>query len=183
MFDVSLFFPISPSAPLLFLAASLHPLSGRFAQLVPVAHHSALPVSYCYGALPCPIHVSHLPLLSIVVAHAVCCLFSLSFSFCLILPSVSVSMLLFCTPSVGWLRWLFSIFSVHRGRLLLFSFISGPSGIIIRDRNNFLLETIDQQPATSRAACGQGGRAARGARAARSVSGTRRGAGSATCSR
>ena len=43
-----------------------------FAQLVPVAHHSALPVSYCYSALPCPIHVSHLPLVSIVVAHAVC---------------------------------------------------------------------------------------------------------------
>jgi len=37
-------------------------------------------------------------------------------------------MLLFCTPSsVGWLRWLFSFLSVHRSRLLLFSFIFGPS--------------------------------------------------------
>ena len=36
-------------------------------------------------------------------------------------------MLLFCTPSVGWLRWLFYFLSVHRGRLLLFSFIFGPS--------------------------------------------------------
>ena len=63
--------------------------------------------------------------------HSGCsrCLLSLSFSFCLILLSVSVSMLLFCTPSVGyvgWLRWLFSFLSVHRGRLLLFSFIFGP---------------------------------------------------------
>jgi len=73
-----------------------------FARLVPVAHHSALPVSYCYSALPCPIHVSHLPL--VIIVHSGCsrcCLFSLSFSFCLILLSVSV---LFCTPSVGWLR-------------------------------------------------------------------------------
>ena len=49
--------------------------------------------------------------------HSGCsrCLFSLSFSFCLILLSVSVSMLLFCTPSVVCrLRlatfWLFSLF-------------------------------------------------------------------------
>ena len=128
MFDVSLFFPISPSAPLLFLAASLHPLSGICAVSACIAHHSALPVSYCYSSLPCPIHVSHLPLVSIV-CHSGCsrCLFLLSFSFCLILLSVSVSMLLFCTPSVGWLRWLFSFLSVHRGRLLLVSFISGPS--------------------------------------------------------
>ena len=64
--------------------------------------------------------------------HSGCsrCLFSLSFAFCLILLSVSVSMLLFlfCAPSVGWLHWLFSFLSlsVHRGRLLLFSFIFGP---------------------------------------------------------
>jgi len=74
----------------------------------------SLPVSYCYSALPCPIHVSHL---SLACLHSGCsrCLFSLSFSFCLILLSVSVSMLLFCTPFVGWLRWLFSSLSVHRG--------------------------------------------------------------------
>jgi len=82
-----------------------------FAQLVPVAHHSALPVSYCYSALPCPVHVSQcLPLAPCLHSGCSRCLFSLSFSFCLILLSVYVSMLLFCTPSVGWLRWLFSFY-------------------------------------------------------------------------
>ena len=102
-----------------------------FAQLVPVAHHSALPVSYCYSALPCPIHVSHLPLplVSIVVARAVCShslsRFACYFFLCLCL-CCCVAPPLCCTPSVGWLRWLFSFLSVHRGRLLL-CFIFGPS--------------------------------------------------------
>ena len=40
------FLSISPSAPLLFLAASLHLLSGICAVSTCSAHHSALPVSY-----------------------------------------------------------------------------------------------------------------------------------------
>ena len=61
--------------------------------------------------------------------HSGCsrCLFSL---FLVLLDTslcVCVYMLLFCAPSVGWLRWLFSFLSVHRGRLLLVSFIFGPS--------------------------------------------------------
>jgi len=36
-------------------------LCPEFAQLVPGAHHSALPVSCCYNALLCPIRVFHLP--------------------------------------------------------------------------------------------------------------------------
>ena len=121
---VSLFFPISPSAPFIFPAASLHPLSGICAVRACGASFGSACVIYCYIALPCPIHVSHLPLVSIVVAPAVCS-HSLSRFACYFF--LCLSMLLFCTPSVGWLSWLFSFLSVHRGRLLLFSFVFGPS--------------------------------------------------------
>ena len=126
VFDVSLFFCISPSAPLLFLAASLNPLSGICA----VSACSASFGSACIILLQC-LTVSHTCLPLAPCLHSGCsrCLFSLSFLFCLILLSVSVSMLLFCTPSVGWLRWLFSSLSVHRGRLLLWLIVNSVSNV------------------------------------------------------
>jgi len=69
------------------------------------------PVSYCYSVLvlPCPMHVPHLPLVFIVVAHAVSVL-----SLFLVLHDTSLSVsALFCPPaSVGWLHTLVVFFSV-----------------------------------------------------------------------
>jgi len=122
VFGVSLFFfyICSPSAPLLlFLAASLHPLCGICAVSACSAAFGIIRFGLChvggYSALyrvpSYTCFVSHLPLVSIVVDPAVCCLFSLSFSFCVlheILLSVPV---LFSPPSVG-LATLVVFFSV-----------------------------------------------------------------------
>jgi len=98
-----------------------------FAQLVPVMHHSALPVSCCYSTLPCPMHMSPTCPLSpqrlLTLSVLTLFLVLLDTSFCVCVYVVILHRLCRLATLVVF----FFVCVHHRGRLLLFSFIFGPS--------------------------------------------------------